>query len=196
VTYDLTLPLTVLGAVGGVVLGAVAAVVLLAALVRAFAPDSDALGGDETPAETLIAYGRAVVVAVLGTVAAAVGLAALVVPGLVVLVHLPLVFVAVATDGVSVGRAVDRTWTRVRGHRARVVAVALAVVVVPLSFATIATLTELLPPLAELLLGALLTTVAAAVGAAAFTAIGASLDGGAADAARTDRVTPTTSRQL
>jgi hypothetical protein len=196
VAYDVTLPLTTLGAVGGLLAATVGGVVLIAALVRAFAPESDALGGDETPVETLVVYARAVVVAVAGTVAVGVGLAALVVPGVVVLVHLPLVFVAVATDGDSIGRAVDRTWVRVRGHRARVVAVSLAVVAVPLSLATVATLTALLPATVELVLGALVTTAAVAAGAAAFVAIAASIDGTSAGAAATDRVNPATSRQL
>ena len=196
VAYEPTLPLTALGAVGGLATATVAVVATLAALARTFAPDVDALGASETIGETALAYARAVVVAVAGAVAAVVGLGLLVVPGLVVLVHLPLVFVAVAADGQPIGRAVERTWTRARGSRGRVAAVGLAVVAVPLSLAVIATLTALLPPLVELALGVLVTAVACAAGVAAFVALAESLDGSNDGAGRTDRVAPTTSRQL
>ncbi|WP_251341615.1 hypothetical protein [Haloplanus halophilus] len=196
VTFDVVLPLTVLGAVGGLAVSTVAGVAVLAALVRVFAPDTDALGGGQSPAETLLTYARAVVVALVGLVAAGVGLAALVVPGLVVLVHLPLVFVAVAGDGEPIGRAVERTWTRARGNRARVAAVGLAVVAVPLAVTVVATLTALLPPLVELAVGVVVTGVAAAAGVAAFTAIADSIDGQSAGSSRTDRVNPTASGRL
>ena len=194
--YDLVLPLTVLGAVGGLSLATVAVVLVLAALARTFAPDVGALGGSETVGQTALAYARALVVAVVGTLAAGVGLAVFVVPGLVVLVHLPLVFVAVATDRVSVSEAVTRTWTRARGSRARIATVCLAVVAIPLALAVIATLTALLPPVVELALGVLATTAAAAAGIAAFTTLADSLGGGDAGTGRTDRVAPGTSRQL
>jgi hypothetical protein len=196
VAYEPTLPLTALGAAGGLAVATVAVVAVLAALARTVGPDVDALGGNETVGETALAYARAVVVAVGGVVAAAVGLALLVVPGLVVLVHLPLVFVAVAADGDPIGRAVGRTWTRASGSRARIAAVALAVVAVPLALAVIATLTALLPPTVELALGVLVTSVAAAAGVVAFVALAESLDGSSGGAARTDRVAPGTSRQL
>jgi len=194
IVYEPTLPLTPLGAVGGLAVTTLAVVVILAALARTFAPGADALGASETgPA---LAYARAVVVAVGGVVAAAVGLALLVVPGLLVLLHLPLVFVAVAVDGDPIGRAVGRTWSQIRGARARTAAVGLAVVAVPLALAVIATLTDLLPPAAELALGVAATTAAATAGIAAFTAIADSIRGTDAGSTRTERVAPTTSRQL
>jgi hypothetical protein len=196
VTYDATLPLTTLGAIGGLVTSSVAGIAVLAALVRVFAPEADALGGGETPAETLLTYARAVAVGVGGVVAVGVGLAALVVPGLVVLVHLPLTFVAVAADGQPIGRAVERTWRRAAGNRARVAAVGLAVVAVPLALAVVAALTTLLPPLVELALGVLVTGTAATAGVAAFTDIATPLDGGASGRSRTDRVNPTASGRL
>jgi hypothetical protein len=196
VAYEPTLPLTALGAVGGLTVATLAVVATLAALARTFAPDVDALGASETIGETARAYARAVVVAVGGAVAVAVGLGLLVLPGLLVLVHLPLVFVAVATDGVPIGRAVERTWTRTRGFRARVAAVGLAVAAVPLSLAVIASLTSLLPPLVELALGVLVTAVACAAGVAAFVALADSIGGSGNGSSRTDRVAPTTSRQL
>jgi len=196
VAYRPTVPLTALGAGTGLVVATVAVVATLAALARTFAPESDALGASETVGETALAYARAVVVAVGGTVAAAVGLALLVVPGLLVLVHLPLVFVAVAAHGDSVGGAVGRTWTQARGSRARVAAVGLAVTAVPLALAVIATLTDLLPPLVELALGVLVTAVACAAGVAAFVALADSMEGSTGSGSRTDRVAPTTSRQL
>jgi hypothetical protein len=186
--YDATAPLTALGAMGGLLAGTVAGSVLLAALARALTPESGALGGDEAPVETLLAYTRAVAVAF--------GLAALVVPGVILLVHLPLVFVAVSTGGVPIGRAVDRAWIRARGHRARITAVALAVAAVPFALATAATLTALLPPTVELVVGSAVTTAALATGTAAFVAIAASIEGASTESATTDRVTPTTSRQL
>jgi len=196
VAYEPTLPLTALGAVGGLTAATVAVVATLAALARTFAPDIDALGASETIGETALAYARAVVVVVGGVVAAGIGLGLLVVPGLLVLVHLPLVFVAVATDGEPIGRAVEGTWTRARGSRARVAAVGLAVVAIPLSLAVIATLTALLPPLVELALGVLVTAVACAAGIAAFVALADSMNGSDGGASRTDRVAPTSSRQL
>jgi len=195
-TYDLTLPLSAVQAAVGLAIATLAVAVIVAALARTFAPDTDALGGSETLAQTALAYARAVVVAVGGALAAAVGLAVLVVPGLLVLVHLPLVFVAVAVDGAPIGQAVDRTWTQARGSRARVAAVGLAVVAIPLALAVIATLTALLPPTVELALGVAVTTLAAVAGIAAFTTIAGSINGTNADRSRTDRVAPTTSRQL
>jgi len=196
IAYDPTLPLTTLGAAGGVAVATLALIVTLAALARTFAPDTDALGGSETVAETALIYARAVVVAIGGTLAAVVGFGLLVVPGLLVLVHLPLVFVAVTADGEPLGQAVARTWTRARGSRARVAAVGLAVVAIPLALAVIATLTTLLPPTVELALGVAVTTVATAAGLAAFVAIADSIDGTDAGSTRTDRVASTTSRQL
>jgi hypothetical protein len=196
VAYDLTLPLTLLGSVGGLLAASVAGVAVLAAMVRVFAPDTDALGGGETPIETVFAYGRAVVVGLVGVVAVVVGLAALVVPGLAVLVHLPLVFVAVATDGVSIATAVDRSWTRTRGNRARVAAVGLAVVSIPLALAVVATLTALLSPAAELAVGVVVTAAAATAGVAAFTRIADSLDDASTGSSRTDRVNPTAPGRL
>jgi len=196
VAYEPTLPLTALGALGALTVTTLAVVVILAALVRLFASDADALGSSETLAETALAYARAVVVAVGGVVAAAIGLALLVVPGLLVLLHLPLVFVAVAIDGDSIRRAVGRTWSQARGARARVAAVGLAVVAVPLALAVVATLTDLLPRAVELGLGVAATTAAAAAGVAAFTSIADSIRGTNAGSTRTERVAPTTSRQL
>jgi hypothetical protein len=196
VAYDPTVPLSAVGSVAGFAFVTVAAVAVLAALARAFAPDADALGVSETIGETVLAYARAVVVAVGGVVAAALGLALLVVPGLVALVHLPLVFVAVAAGGDPIGRAIERTWTRARGSRPRIAAVALAVAAVPLALAVIATLTALLSPMVELVLGVLVTAVAAAAGVAAFVTLADSLDGSSDETARTDRVAPSTSRQL
>lgn len=196
VAYDLTVPLTALGASGGLAAATVGVVAVLAALARTVAPDVDALGASETIGETALAYARAVVVAVGGVVAAGLGLGLLVVPGLLVLVHLPLVFVAVATDGVPIGRAVERTWTQARGSRARAAAVGLAVAAVPLALAVIASLTALLAPPVELALGVLVTTVACAAGVVAFVALADSLDGSGSGGSRTDRVAPTTSRQL
>jgi hypothetical protein len=195
VGFDATLPLTTLGAVGGLALATVAGITVLAALVRTIATDTSALGSGETPVETLVTYLRAVAVTVVGLVAAGAGLAVLVVPGLVVLVHLPLVFVAVA-NGDPIGRAVDRTWTRVRGSRARVVAVGLAIVAVPLAFTVVTTLTAMLPSLVELAVGVVVTGVAAATGVVAFTRIADSLDDSSTGSARTDRVNPTASGRL
>jgi hypothetical protein len=196
VAYDPTMPLSATAAAAGFAAATVAVVAVLAALARTVAPDGDALGASETVGETALVYARAVVVAVGGVVAALVGLAVLVVPGLVVLLHLPLVFVAVVVEGDPLGRAIDRAWYRARGARARVVAVVLAVVAVPLSLAVIATLTALLSPVVELALGALVTAVAATAGVAAFVALWESLDGSPGGTSRADRVPPGTSRQL
>ncbi|WP_251329349.1 hypothetical protein [Haloplanus pelagicus] len=195
-TTYLTVPLTGLGAVGGLTAATVAGVAVLTALVRSFAPEADALGAGETPIETVLVYARAVVVAVGGVVAAGLGLAALVVPGLVVLVHLPLVFVAVAADGDPIGRAVDRTWKRARGNRARIAAVGLAVAAVPLALVVVATLTTLLSPVVELAVGVVVTGATAAAGAAAFTAISESIGESSTGASRSDRVNATASGRL
>jgi hypothetical protein len=194
--YDVTLPLSTAGAAAGLAAATVVGVVLLAALARSATPETDALGAGESAGETLLAYGRAVVVAVVGAVAAAAGLAAVLVPGLLVSIHLPLVFVAVAADGDSIGRAVARSWSKARGSRGRIAAVGLAVAAVPLAVALIALFTDLLSPLAELAVGVVVTTVAAAVGVVAFAALGASLDGLQTGSSGTDSVTPSGSRQL
>ncbi|WP_248897893.1 hypothetical protein [Haloplanus halobius] len=194
VTYDVALPLSGPQAVAGLALSTVATIALFTALARTFS--SDAFGGAAPSLDTALVYGRALVVAVGGTVAVALGLVALVVPGLVVALHLPLVFVSVAVDGDSVGQAVDGVWERMRGHRARVTAVGLAVVAIPLALAVIATLTTLLTPVAELAVGVVITTLAATVGLAVFTAIAESLGGTSAGSSRTGRLASGTSRQL
>lgn len=194
--YDATLPLSATGAAVGLAAATVAVALLLAALARSVVPESDAIGAGETRWQATLAYGRAVVVAVVGAVLGTVGLAALLLPGLLVFLHLPLVFVAVATDGDSIVRAVDRTWSRARGARARIAAVALAVAAVPLAVVLIALFTDLLSPLVELALGVAVTTVAAAAGVVAFAALADSLDGLSTDRSGSDTIPPTGSRQL
>jgi len=194
--YDATLPLSATGAAVGLGVATVAGAVLLAALARSVVPESDALGAGESVGETALAYGRAVVVAVAGTVLGTVGLAALLLPGLLLFLHLPLVFVAVATEGDSIGRAVARSWSQARGARARIAALGLAVAAVPLAVALIALFTDLLSPVAELAVGVAVATVAAAAGVVAFAALVDALDGLSTGASSTDSVTRTGSRQL
>jgi hypothetical protein len=192
--YDATLPFSAMRAAVGLAVATVAAVVILTAFLRSVTAEAGARGG--SLGEAALTYGRAVVVAVAGAVVAAVGLAVLLFPGLLVLVHLPLVFVAVATQGDSVSRAVGRTWPLARGAQARIAAVCLAVATVPLAVALIAIFTHLLSPVAELVLGAAVTTLAATAGVVAFAALTDSLVDLSAGTSGTGSAPRTGSRQL
>jgi len=106
-----------------------------------------------SPPEVLRRFGRATVVAVAGVFATALGLAVLVIPGLVVLAYLPYVFVAVVVDGQTVSGAIRTSHARIVARPGPVVATALGTVAVLLALALGGVLTALFPPTVEFVAG-------------------------------------------
>lgn len=197
VAYDVTLPLTANASSAGLVVATFLGVVVLTALVRAFATDPDPLGGDTGPYGTLLVYWRALVVAVVGGLGALVGLALLVVPGLVVVVHLPFAFVAVAAEGHTIDEAVELASTRVENNRPGVVGLLVAILALPFVVGVAVSLTAVLTPVAELAAGVTAIGLAGVFGAAAFTAAAETFGTDANDGPmQTGRTRSGTSRQL
>lgn len=138
----------------GAVLLAVGSGVLAVWSLALFVLSVDGAGPDSlSPSELLQRFGRATAAVVAGVLAAALGLVAFVVPGLVVLAHLPYAFVAVVLDGQTVAGAVRTSHDRIVARPGRAVATALGTVAVLLAVALGGALTSLLPPAAEFVVG-------------------------------------------
>lgn len=176
IAYGVTLPLAGPEASGVLAAATVVGAALLVLLVRSFARDSDVLGGNGSPVETLTAVWRGVVVVTLGTVATLVGFGLLLFPGVVVLAHFPLALVAVAADDASVGRAVELAWTRADGHRLRLGAVVLGFTLVAAGVGVAGAATALVAPVVEFALGVVLTGTIGVVATAVCTEFARGLD--------------------
>ena len=112
---------------------------------------------------------RATAVVVAGSVVTALGFALLVAPGLVVLAHLPFVFVAVALEDQPIARAVETAVSRVL---AAPVPVAAATILTALGLAAVTAFgasTSLVPPAIEVVIGATGTALVLLAGLYAFT---------------------------
>jgi len=146
-----------LGLSGAALLAAgsgVLAVCSLALFVLSVGGADSAGSGTLSLLEALGRLGRATVVAVVGVVAAALGLALFVAPGLVVLAYLPFAFVAVVLDGRTVGGAIRTSHARIVARPGPVVAAALGTAVCLLALVLGGVLTSLLPPTVEFVVGA------------------------------------------
>jgi hypothetical protein len=167
--YAVTVPLGVPGA-GVLAVGAgLVAVSSLALFVRSVGNGSDSGLKPVPVTETLVRCGRATGVVVLGTLATTLGLALLVVPGVVVLVYLPFVFLAVVLDGQTVGSAVTASHTRVSARPGAVVATSLATVLALLGVGLLGVLSTLLPPAVEFVVGGVCSALVVLAGMSLLT---------------------------
>jgi len=114
--------------------------------------------------ETLLRLGRATAVVVIGVLATILGLALLVIPGLVVLVYLPYVFLAVVLDGRTVTGAIDASHTRISQRPAAVTATSLGTVVTLVGVGLLGVLTSVLPPTVEFVVGGVSSALVVLVG--------------------------------
>ena len=169
--YVVTAPLTPLGASALFVAAGVLTVCALGAFVRSVGGTGSAELEPTSFAETVRRFARATVVAFVGTLAAAFGLLLFVLPGLVVLVYLPFVFVAVVLDGRSVGGAVEVSHTRVSARPGLVAATALATVSGLLGLGLGGVFTSALPPVTEFAVGGTGSALVALAGAYLLTAL-------------------------
>lgn len=162
--YAVTVPLTPLGA-GVLFVGAgILTVCSLALFVRSIAGDSGFQLSPVSSNETLRRFSRATGVVIAGMLAMALGLALFVIPGLVVLVYLPFVFVAVVLDGQTVAGAVKASHTRIVARPVAVAVTALATALGLLGIGLIGVLSSVLPPTAEFVVGAVGSAVVTLVG--------------------------------
>ena len=163
-------PLTAVGAGALLCLTVVAMTYGLLLFVRGV---SDAGGhtSGTVPAVGAGQLARATGVVVGGGVAAAVGLALLVVPGLVVLAHLPLVLVAIALEDRSIVDALETAHARVRSAPRPVAVATLLVAGALAAVAAVGVYTSLVPPAIEVGVGATATALVVLAGAYAFTSL-------------------------
>lgn len=168
--YGVSLPISGPQATAVLAASTVVGAALLTLLVRSVADDAEVLGGGGGVAETLLAVVRGVAVVVLGVVATFVGFGFLLFPGVVVLVHLPLAFVAVAADDASLARGVARAWTRADGHRFQLGLLVLGFTALAGGVGVAGATTALVPAAVEFALGVLLTGTLLVAAVAACTA--------------------------
>jgi len=151
--FAVTVPLSPLGA-GLVSVGAgLLAVGALALFVRAVGETDSTERGPPSVTETVRRFARATAVAVGGVLAFALGLALFVVPGLVVLVYLPFVFVAVVLDGRTVAGAIEASHDRIVSRPAPVAATALGTALALVAVGLAGVASTVLPPAAEFVVG-------------------------------------------
>lgn len=114
--------------------------------------------------ETLLRFGRATGVVVAGMLATVIGLALLVLPGLVVLVYLPFVFTAVVLDGRTVVGAIAASHARIATRPVAVAVTSLATVFALLGVGLIGMVSTLFPPAAEFALGGITSALVVLAG--------------------------------
>lgn len=116
-------------------------------------------------------FARATGVVIVGSIATALGFALLVVPGLVVLAHLPFVLIAIVLEDQPIAEAVKTGHTRVRTN---LVPVATATILTTLGLAAVTALgvyTSLVPPAIEVGAGATGTALVLLAGVYVFTSL-------------------------
>jgi hypothetical protein len=157
--YAVAVPLGGPSAALVAVLAAALAAMALAWFVRSVVgTDEDGL----TPvpaARHLRRYGRGVAVASGGALAAVLGLALFVVPGLVVLVYLPFVFLAVVLDGETVRGAVESSHARIVNRPLPAVTATLVTGLAVVALCLGGAATALLPPTVEFVVGSAATAL-------------------------------------
>lgn len=162
--YAVTVPLSPLGA-GAVVVGTgILTVCSLALFVRSVGSDTSGEMHPVSVTETVMRLVRATAVLVVGMLAMLVGVALLVVPGLVVLVYLPFVFLAVVLDGQTVGGAVRESHARISARPGPVAATALATAFALVGLGYVGLLSSVLPPTAEFVGGGIASALIVLVG--------------------------------
>lgn len=151
--YAVTVPLTPIGS-GLLFIGAgILTVFSLALFVRSIAGDDGTKRSPVPSTETLQRFGRATGVVIAGIPVMALGFALFVVPGLVVLVYLPFVFVAVVLDGRTVARAVKASHARISARPVAVAVTTLSTALGLIGIGLIGVLSSVLPPIAEFVVG-------------------------------------------
>lgn len=162
--YAVTVPLSPLGA-GVVLLGAgILAVCSLALFVRSVGSDTSGEMRPFSVTETVLRLVRATAVVVVGMFAMLLGVALLVVPGLVVLVYFPFVFLAVVLDGQTVGGAVRESHARISARPGPVAATSLATALGLVGVGFAGMVSSVLPPAAEFVLGGMASALVVLVG--------------------------------
>jgi hypothetical protein len=162
--YTVTVPLSPLGAGVVFVSSGILMVCSLAVFVRSVCHDRGSEPRSVSTSATLQRFGRATGVAVAGVLALALGLALFVIPGLVVLVYLPFVFVAVVRDGRSLLGAIKTSHTRIAGRPVAVAVTALGTALSLVGIGLIGVFTRALPPTAEFVIGGASSAVVVLVG--------------------------------
>lgn len=169
--YAVAVPLAPLGAGVLSVCAGVLALCSLALFVRSVGTTGES-GLNPTPSsETLRRLWRATGVGVAGTLGAVLGLALFVVPGLVVLVYLPFVFIAVATDGRTVAGAIEASHTRLSARPVPVGVTALGTALALAGLGLGGVFTSFLPPAVEFVVGTTGSALVTLVGAYLLTAL-------------------------
>lgn len=162
--YAVTVPLSPIGA-GLLFIGAaILAVCSLALFVRSIAGTGNSKRTPVSSNETLRRFGRATAVVIAGIPVMALGFALFVVPGLVVLVYLPFVFVAVVLDGRTVARAVKASHTRVSARPVAVAVTTLSTALGLVGIGLIGLLSSVLQPTAEFVVGGATSAVVVLTG--------------------------------
>jgi hypothetical protein len=164
-------PLPLLGAGALSLVAGVAMTYFLLLFVRAVAGSAGHASSAPSSAIGAAQLARATAVVAAGGVATALGFALLVVPGLVVLAHLPLVFVAVALEDQPIESAVKTAVSRVL---AAPVPVAAATLLAALGLAAVTAFgvyTSLVPPAIEVAIGAAGIALVLLAGLYAFTGL-------------------------
>jgi hypothetical protein len=151
--YAVTVPVGTLGAGLLSVAAAVLAAATLAVFVRSVGETADSGLKPTPPGAGLRRLARAAVVGCGGAAVAAVGLALFVVPGVVVLVYLPFVFVAVALDGETVAGAIETSHDRVASRPLPAAATALGPVLALAALGLGGVVSSVLPPAVEFVAG-------------------------------------------
>lgn len=151
--YGVTLPLTPLGAGTLAVAAGVLGVCALAMFVRSVGETQGREFAPVSAEETLLRLGRATAVVGLGLLATVLGFALLVIPGFVVLVYLPYVFLAVVLEGRTITGAVGASHSRITERPATLTAASLGTVVALAGVGLLGVLTSVLPPTVEFVVG-------------------------------------------
>lgn len=162
--FAVTVPLDPPGAALVSVGAGLLAVQALALFVRTIGQTD---GNGHSPAatgEAVRRFARAAAVAVAGALALALGLALFVVPGLVVLVYLPFVFVAVVLDGRTVAGAIEVSHDRIVSRPAPVAATALGTALALVAVGLAGVVSTVLPPAVEFVAGGVASALLALLG--------------------------------
>lgn len=162
--YAVTVPLAPPGAGVLAVSAGFVTVCSLALFVRAVGNGSDSKLNPVPVTETLQRFARATGVVVVGTLGTVLGLALLVVPGLVVLVYLPFVFLAVVLEGGTVAGAIQSSHARISARPGPTAAASLGTVLTLVGIGLAGILSTVLPPAVEFVVGGIASAVVVLAG--------------------------------
>ncbi|CCQ37008.1 uncharacterized protein Nmlp_2858 [Natronomonas moolapensis 8.8.11] len=164
-------PLTLLGAGALLGISGIAMTYSLSLFVHAAAESTGHTTSATSSAVGVGQFARVAGVVVGGGIATALGFALLVVPGFVVLAHIPFVLVAVVLENQSIEQAIKIGHARVRTDPVPVAAVTLLAALGLAAVTAVGVYTSLVPPAIEVGVGAAGTAVVLLVGVYAFTGL-------------------------